>query len=47
MTPELLEVLACPLCRGALESRPEALRCAACARDYPIEDGIPNFVVHP
>lgn len=45
--PELLKILACPLCKGALEHKPAESKfsCAACKRDYPIVDGIPNFLV--
>jgi len=41
-----LELLACPVCRGALEARrdPDRLRCAACGRDWPVVDGIPDLV---
>jgi len=42
---ELLELLACPVCREALRTREkkdgEELVCTGCARVYPIEDGIP------
>jgi hypothetical protein len=43
----LLEILCCPAdpggipCHGALEERPEGLRCRACGLLYPVEDGIP------
>ena len=43
ITPELLELLACPLCHGDLhvdEARP-ALICPACGLLYPIKDDIP------
>jgi len=41
--PKLLEILCCPACRGKLDYDPGAaeLRCAACAFNYPIVDGIP------
>jgi SAM-dependent methyltransferase len=42
--PRLLALLACPTCRGELAASEGALRCAACARDFPIQDGIPRFV---
>lgn len=52
MDPWLLGILACPLCKGPLENKPEAseLRCAKCARSYPVKDGIPDLVLaedHP
>lgn len=48
LPPDLLAVLVCPKCRGALEVRgggPEALRCGACQVDYPVRDGIPILIV--
>ena len=54
MRPDLLDLLACPLCKGELtltvvdeeggEIRSGALDCAACDETYPIEDGIPNLL---
>ncbi len=54
MTPDLLDILACPDCHGALsltvigevEGRIESgtLRCAECARTFPILRYIPRFV---
>lgn len=41
--PWLLDVLACPRCKGdlAYRSDPEALLCRACGVAYEIRDGIP------
>lgn len=55
MQTKLLQVLACPKCGGGLSCRAQetgaggeiergALACAACGREYPIEDGVPRFV---
>ncbi len=54
MKPDLLEILRCPVCRGELtlsvrsrdaeEIVAGTLRCARCAVDYPIEDGIPDLL---
>ena len=50
---ELMEILACPICKGDLELdvireddeiEEGYLRCAVCGVDYPIEDGIPNML---
>jgi len=51
---ELMEILACPVCKGELELRVEAeeedevikgsLLCAKCDETYPIEDAIPNLL---
>jgi hypothetical protein len=41
LTPEVLALLACPVCHGALYAAGSEIRCAQCARRYPVEDGIP------
>lgn len=48
LDPRLLELLCCPAddeagarCGGELEDRPDGLRCRACGRLYPVEEGIP------
>jgi SAM-dependent methyltransferase len=45
MNTELFNLLRCPRCRGALESRDDKpeLRCRACAASYPIVGDIPRF----
>ncbi len=44
---ELLEILACPKCKGPLQSveKPEGFGCAVCGLLYKVEDDIPNFLV--
>jgi uncharacterized protein YbaR (Trm112 family) len=42
---DLLEILACPACRGAFTAEDHALRCVSCGRSYPIRDGIPILLV--
>ena len=54
MKRDLMEILACPVCKGDLELRVEdeegdevvtgALYCAPCDESYPIEDTIPNLL---
>ncbi|MBM3317146.1 MAG: Trm112 family protein [Candidatus Eisenbacteria bacterium] len=43
MSPELLEILVCPVCKGDLQHvrEPERLVCAACRLAYPVKDDIP------
>lgn len=43
MDPRLLELLVCPLCKGALEWQRESaeLVCPADRLAYPVRDGIP------
>jgi hypothetical protein len=47
MERELLEILACPRCKGELhlEADESGLRCTACRLVYRIEDGIPILMV--
>ena len=41
-----LKLLACPLCRGTLrwDETAAELVCEACARAYPVRDGIPDLL---
>jgi uncharacterized protein YbaR (Trm112 family) len=48
LDPALLEILACPKCKGALELRKDdgsALDCHSCHLSYAIVDEIPNLVI--
>ena len=47
MDRELLELLACPKCRGELAESADGsfLSCPRCAIRYPVEDGIPVLLV--
>lgn len=40
-SPEMLAMLACPVCHGKLVSENNQIFCVECQRRYPIEDGIP------
>jgi hypothetical protein len=42
---ELLDILACPLCRTAVKLENDRLVCTRCGRRYPIRDGIPVMLV--
>jgi uncharacterized protein len=45
---ELLEVLACPKCKGEIELKPDesGLICRACMLEYPIREyGIPCMII--
>ncbi len=54
MKKDLMEILACPLCKGPLQLNAEeedekevvkgSLYCASCSVSYPIEDTIPNLL---
>ena len=49
---ELIDLLACPKCKGKLDLRPEATTdspsafvCPACRLVYAVADDIPNFII--
>ncbi len=54
MKKDLMEILACPVCKSPLELKVEeeegddvvkgALQCKSCNESYPIEDSIPNLL---
>lgn len=54
MKKSLMDILACPVCKGELELKVEAeegdevvtgsLVCHACDETYPIDDSIPNLL---
>ena len=54
MKKDLMQILACPVCKGELELRAKSeegddvitgsLHCAACNESYPIEESIPNLL---
>ena len=45
--PDLLEILACPKCKGSLTEiiEPEGFVCPECKLLYKVEDDIPNFLI--
>ena len=48
MDPKLLDILACPLCKGPLKlvADKSELICKADALAFPVRDGIPVMLVH-
>lgn len=42
---ELLDILACPACRGGVEAVKEQIVCKSCGRRYPVKDGIPIMLI--
>jgi uncharacterized protein YbaR (Trm112 family) len=54
MRKDLMDILACPMCKSELELTTEevegeevirgSLFCAKCNERYPIDDGIPNLL---
>lgn len=41
--PRLVGLLVCPACRGVLLDQAEGLICPACARLYPVREGVPRM----
>lgn len=42
---ELLDILACPVCKTPVRLENDRLVCDACGRRYPIRDGIPVMLI--
>jgi len=45
---QLIEILACPKCKGELDYREpprEGFACRACRLFFPVEEEIPNFLI--
>jgi hypothetical protein len=42
--PELLKILACPVCKRDLKLKGNELICVGCRRRYPIKNGIPYLL---
>jgi uncharacterized protein len=44
---DLIEMLACPKCKGRLDLRPDesAFICMTCKLVYSVADEIPNFII--
>jgi uncharacterized protein len=47
ISQDLLDLVVCPACRQPLEVKvdPEALKCTACRRVYPVRDNIPVLLI--
>lgn len=47
LSKELLDILVCPQCKGAIEYQEEQERlvCSACRLAYPIENDIPIMLI--
>jgi uncharacterized protein len=46
LDPQILEIIACPKCKGRLQPTPDgsALICRACGLSYSVVDDIPNLI---
>jgi uncharacterized protein YbaR (Trm112 family) len=47
LSQDLLEILACPLCKVRVELKPDGsgLKCVKCRRVYPVRDDIPVMLI--
>ncbi len=47
LNPKLVNLLACPSCKGAVEEGSESLVCQNlnCGLEYPVRDGIPVMLI--
>lgn len=41
----LLDILACPSCKGDVELKDDKIRCIKCGLRFPIRDGIPIMLI--
>ena len=42
---KLLEILACPACKGKVKIEEEKIVCRQCGRKYPVKNGIPIMLI--
>ena len=42
---ELLDILACPLCKTEVKLEDDKIVCTKCGRRYPVKDDIPVMLV--
>lgn len=45
ITKELLDILACPLCKTDVRLEGDRIVCTECGRRYPIRDDIPIMLI--
>ena len=42
---ELLDILACPACKGDVKLEGDRIVCTKCGRRYPVKDDIPIMLI--
>jgi len=42
---DLLDILACPACKGDVELKDNKIVCKKCGKKYPVRDGIPVMLI--
>lgn len=45
VSKELLEILACPLCKTEVRLEGDRIVCTQCGRRYPVKDDIPVMLI--
>jgi uncharacterized protein YbaR (Trm112 family) len=47
LSPDLIQILCCPKCKGDLTLREDqsAFVCAACRLVFAVQEGVPNFLL--
>jgi len=45
ISKELLEILACPVCKQSVELKQDKLICQQCKLAFPIKDDIPVMII--
>ncbi|HBG05005.1 MAG TPA: hypothetical protein DDY22_05505 [Geobacter sp.] len=45
LSDQILQLLACPGCRGKLVEIGESLHCPSCGLKFPVRDGIPVLLL--
>lgn len=45
LSPELLAIIACPICKQSVLLRDDFLVCSTCKKKYPIKDDIPIMLI--
>ena len=45
ISKELIDILACPDCKGDVQEKNEKILCLKCGRAYPIREGIPVMLI--
>lgn len=42
---ELIDMLACPDCKGDVELKDNKIVCKSCGKKYPVKNGIPVMII--
>lgn len=45
LSERLMEILACPACKGPLAERDGSLLCPSCSLKFPVREGIPVLLL--